>query len=885
MKGSSTPAPLSQDIILKHRQTLADDLQSLTDSFLAGEPIDRIVHARSCAVDQILVEIWQHYFGDCEDEVALVAVGGYGRAELLPKSDVDMMILLPNKSLDKYRNRIEPMITQLWDLKLEIGHSVRSCKECRTEASKDVTVVTNLMESRLLAGSKELHSKMRAEIAASKIWSKRDFFKAKLEEQAKRHSKFDETAYRLEPNIKEGPGGLRDFQTIFWVAKRYFDVEKLEDLTRLGFLIEHELTALRNGRNLLWRIRFALHTIAKRREDRLLFEHQNEIARLFRYQDEDNNLAVEQLMQQYYRAVTGLERLNEMLLQLLQEAIENPGAKKRAVVINKRFESVHGFLQVREENVFQQYPPALLEVFLVMQQHPELKGVRAQTIRLIRNHRYLIDQSFRDDLITRDLFMSILREPLGVSHELRRMNRYGVLAAYIPEFSNIVGRMQYDLFHIYTVDLHTLFMLRNIRRFSVPEHADWQPTCTKIFPTLERPEILYVATLFHDIAKGRGGDHSELGAVDAEKFCKNHGLNRDSTNMVTWLVRNHLVMSMTAQRKDISDPDIINEFARKVGDQRTLDYIYLMTVADISATNPELLTAWRSRLLLELYLRTKYVFRHGLTKPMDADTRTQERRHDAEQILLGKGLSSKQCQQIWQGFSDDYFLRHNGEEIAWHTEAIAKTPKDQLPLILVNDQITRGTTPIFIYAQDNDGFFGIVTALLTRLGLNIVDARIISSGGEYTLDTYLVLDENNQPIQDAERIEDILNLIGKGIRQPDRFPKTTQRPLPRQLKHFNAPARITAEQSNDGHHTLLEVIACDRPGLLATIGKVFFDYQIRVHNAKISTLGENAENIFLISDTHNQPITDKTLLDELVATLSESIDQAVDTSATGRYVI
>ena len=876
---------ITNTTIQNYRKILAENLQTLTESFEVSAAIDEIVHARSKAVDLTLIDIWNNHFSDCGDEAALVAVGGFGRGEMLPHSDVDMMILLADGCLEKYQTQIETMITLLWDLKLEIGHSVRNCQECRTEASKDVTVVTNLMESRLLAGSSKLHAEMRAEIAASKIWSKKDFFKAKLQEQATRHSKFDETAYKLEPNIKEGPGGLRDIQTIFWVANRYFDAEKLEDLTRLGFLTNAELTALLDGRNLLWRIRFALHTVTARREDRLLFEHQNELASLFMYKDEDNNLAVEQFMQQYYRTVTELERLNEMLLQLLQEAIENPDAHKQAVKINKRFESVHGFLQVRDENIFKIYPPALLEVFLTMQQHPELKGVRAQTIRLIRNHRYLIDQNFRDDFITRDMFMSILREPLGVSHELRRMNRYGVLAAYIPAFSNIVGRMQYDLFHIYTVDLHTLFVLRNLRRFSVPEHKEWQPACTKIFPTIERPEILYVATLFHDIAKGRGGDHSKLGAEDAEEFCKNHGLNRESTNSVVWLVQNHLIMSMTAQRKDISDPDIINEFARHVGDQRTLDYIYLLTVADISATNPELLNSWRSRLLLELYLRTKYVFRHGLAKPMNSDTRTQERRSDAEQLLIEKGITSKQCQAIWQDFSDDYFLRHNPEEIAWHTKAIAKTSTDALPLILINKHATRGTTPIFIYAQGNDGFFAIVTAILTRLGLNIVDARIITSKNGLTLDTYLVLDENNQAIQDHDRIDKIHQLISNGIKQTDTLPRTTSRSASRQLKHFDTPTRITTEESADGQLTLMEIISRDQPGLLATIGKVFFDHKIRVHNAKISTIGENAENIFLITDTNSQAISDKKQLNTLINDLSIRIDQRTSTTATGQYVI
>ncbi len=856
-----------------YREILATSLQSLNQAFQSGISINEIVTTRSDVVDDILVDIWNRYFNGMAEEVALIAVGGYGRAELHPKSDVDLMILLAEGTLDRHRGNIEAFVTELWDLKLEIGHSVRTCSECTTEASKDVTVVTNLMESRLLSGSHGLFQQMRNAIAASTIWSKADFLRAKLEEQSGRHKKFDETAYRLEPNIKEGPGGLRDIQTVFWVAKRYFDAERLEDLTQLGFLTDNELAELLSGREFLWCIRFALHMVANRREDRLLFDYQRELATLLGFNDQENNLGVELFMQQYYRTVTHLERLNEMLLQLLQEAIEHSDENNQRVALNSRFASVHGYLQVLDEQIFLRYPPALLEVFLTMEQHPELKGVRAQTIRLIRNHLHLIDQKFRENPACRKLFMDILLEEHGVSHELRRMNRYGVLARYIPEFRNIVGRMQYDLFHIYTVDLHTLFVLRNVRRFSTDEHQDWEPTCHIVFQTLDQPQVLYIAALFHDIGKGRGGDHSELGAIDAERFCINHGLSRESTMSVVWLVRNHLLMSMTAQRKDISDPEVINSFAEKVGDQTTLDYLYLLTVADISATNPELLSSWRSHLLRELYSRTRYVFRHGLATPIDADTRIRERQADAKKQLLKRGLSNEQIQDVWSDFGRDYFLRHVASEMVWHTESIAKSNKNDLPLILVGEQLNRGATPVFIYAKDNDGFFVIVTTILTRLRLNIVDARIITSINHFTLDTYLVLDERNQPLSDRYRIDDLIELLTSSLRRPDQIPKLPPRPIPRQLRHFNIKTRIQTELSKDQRSTQMEIITGDRPGLLATIGRAFLDCNIRVLDAKIGTIGETAENIFMLSDNQNRPITDPALLQNLVETVRNRIDQ------------
>jgi [protein-PII] uridylyltransferase len=864
-----TPA----ETMKSYKNILADNMESLIQAFESGSSINEIVHARAKVMDLMLVDLWNLYFSDVPDKTALVAVGGYGRGELLPKSDIDIMILVDGDALETHQPAIEAFITLLWDLKLEIGHSVRTCDDCAREAANDVTVVTNLMEARLLAGSPSLFERMQAITAESRIWSKEDFYKAKITEQTQRHSKFDETAYKLEPNIKEGPGGLRDIQTIFWVAKRYFNAERLEDLTRLGFLTEVELSDLLKGRELLWKIRFALHATAGQREDRLLFDLQRQLANQFGYLDKNHNLAVEQFMQNYYRTVTELERLSEMLLQLLYEAIESPDDDKKPKIINKRFHAIQGYLQVRHDNVFKEYPPALLETFLIMERNQDLKGVGAHTIRLIRNHRHLIDHKFRENNICRDLFMTILKEPHGVSHELRRMNRYGVLAAYLPVFENIVGRMQYDLFHIYTVDLHTLFVLRNVRRFSVPEHANWQPTCTNIFPTLEIPEILYIAALFHDIAKGRGGDHSELGAKDAEQFCIDHGLSKNATHTVKWLVMNHLLMSMTAQRKDISDPAVIHEFALKVGDQKTLNYLYLLTVADISATNPELLSSWKSRLLLELYLRTKYVFRHGQAKPMDIHVRMQERQNEAMEILINNKLDQSICKKIWEEFGDDYFLRHVPQEIAWHTEAIAAVTPEKLPLVLIKGQGPRGTTAIFIYAQENDNFFALTTMVMARLGLDIVDARILTSNNGYTLDTYLVLDENSRPISDQNRIQEIYTLLSNTIKHPDTIPVVLSRPIPRRLKYFKTPTQITAEDDTEGTHTLLEIIASDRPGLLARIGQAFMENNIRVFNAKISTIGENAENIFIITDKNNQPIKSETDRQHLIDAIKTSIDR------------
>ncbi|HDJ85646.1 MAG TPA: [protein-PII] uridylyltransferase, partial [Chromatiales bacterium] len=584
------------------RDALDRAREDLAAQFAAGAPVRELVHKQARLIDRLLEYAWHRLLPGAGADLALVAVGGYGRGELHPASDIDLLILVADDAArERHRAAIEQFLTLLWDLGAEVGHSVRSVEECVDEARRDITVATNLMEARLLAGPQALFTALRAATGPDRVWPGRAFFAAKWNEQQARHRKFHDTAYNLEPNIKEGPGGLRDIQMVGWVAKRHFGAATLHDLVGHGFLTEAEYRALIEGQDHLWRIRFALHLLTGRREDRLLFDHQVPLARRFGFRDTDANLAVEQFMQHYYRTVMDLSRLNEMLLQLFQEAILYADDRDEPLVINRRFQSRKGFIEVRHPKVFEQYPFALLEVFLLLQQHAELKGVRASTIRLIRDNRDRIDDRFRGDLRARSLFMEILRQPRGVTHDLRRMNRYGVLAAYLPAFSNVVGRMQYDLFHTYTVDEHTLFVVRNLRRLTVPEFAAELPLCSRIMRDLPKPELLYIAALFHDIAKGRSGDHCELGAADAQEFCRDHGLGAYDTRLVCWLVRNHLLFSLTAQRRDISDPQVIHEFAATLGDHVHLDYLYLLTIADIRATNPGLWNSWRRALLQELH--------------------------------------------------------------------------------------------------------------------------------------------------------------------------------------------------------------------------------------------------------------------------------------------
>ncbi len=842
---------------------------TLADRFAAGESATTLVRARADFIDRILSRAWQAHI-PVDARAALIAVGGYGRGELHPASDVDVLILTRDDP-EALAAPIGELVMFLWDIGLEIGHSVRSLAQTLEEAEADVTVITNLMESRHLAGEPGLFDTLRTLTGPDKLWPSDQFFAAKIAEQQDRHRKFGDTAYNLEPNIKENPGGLRDIQMIDWVAKRHFGAQRMSGLVEHGFLTDAEYKALKSGQALLWRIRFALHLLTGRHEDRLLFEHQRELARQFGYEDDDNNLAVEQFMQRYYRTVMELNRLNEMLLQLFQEAILLAGQPEQIVPINKRFQARNGYLEVTNPGIFARYPLALLEVFLVFQQHPELTGVRASTIRLIRAHRHLVDKRFRADIKSRALFMEIFRESTGLTHTLRRMNRYGVLARYIPAFGNIVGRMQYDLYHVYTVDEHTLTLIRNLRRFSVPEFAHEFPECSTVFAEIPKPELLYLAGLFHDIAKGRGGNHSELGAEDAWAFCKQHHLSDYDTGLVSWLVRSHLIMSATAQRKDIEDPEVVQAFAASVGDPNRLRYLYLLTVADMRATAPHRWNSWKNALLKQLYNTTLAALQRGLDNPQAQDELIQRRRAEAMRLLTERGYPEADIIDIWVLLDVDYFMHSTPDEIAWHTGRVLDIGPPDTPLVELRAESHRGCTEIFVYSRDRERLFAHTTALLDQLGLNVQGARIQTLDDGRAMNSYYVLDQDHDTIGGARDHREIISTLQTGLAHPERFEPAPNQRMPRQIKSFLTPPRARFVQDETNSRTELLLTATDRRGLLSRVGQIFTRHDIQLIAAKVSTSGAIVEDTFLISNRDGTPVNDP----ELQRSLIEAIEEAL----------
>ena len=835
---------------------------------MADEPVEDLVRDRARLVDIVLRAAWVNRVGKSAD-LALVAVGGYGRGELHPSSDIDIMVLLPKSDSSDWQPDIERFLTFLWDIGLEVGHSVRSIDDCQRESLGDISVATTLFEARLLCGPEPLFAGMRRALAPDRLWSSQDFFEAKCKEQTERHHRYFDTAYNLEPNVKSSPGGLRDIQTIGWVAKRHFGTDTLDELVAHDFLTREELRKLQAGQSFLWKVRFGLHVLTARREDRLLFDYQIKLAKLFGYEDASFTLAVEQLMQKYYRTVMDVSLLNEMLLQLFREAILTQSAAP--LPINARFQIRNDYLEVTHREVFARYPSALLELFVLLQQHPELRGVRAETIRLIGTHLWLIDEEFRQNPRHHRLFIEILCAPVGVTHEMRRMNLYGVLGRYIPSFGRVVGRMQYDLFHAYTVDAHTLFVVSNLRRFAMPKFNEEFPALSQIMQALPRQEIAYLAALFHDIAKGRGGDHSELGAVDAEAFCLEQGLGRYEARLVAWLVRNHLILSITSQKKDISDPDIIHEFARHVGDQVHLDYLYVLTVADVRGTNPKLWNSWKARLFEEFYERTKRALRRGLETPIDQEELIRETQEQAFRIMV-ESVSPTQAAAVWQQWTEAYFLRYTAEEIAWHTSLLATRPaNDDTPLVAIRQLTDRGGTAVLTYTPRRLRSFARTTGVLDQMGLNVVDARLITSANGFSLEAYEVLEDNGAVIADAARVREIERGLWRALQQAQEFPPAVPRRAPRQVRMFWTPTQVNFSVDSRSERTILELIAADRPGLLSEVGRVFRAERVAINGAKIMTVGERAEDVFYITGADGGPLPE-----EVCRRVQDSLTLALD---------
>ena len=875
---SELESRISNDIspVVAARELLKERYNADAEAFRQGADVRALVHSRSGTLDTVLALIWNRYAFAASADVSLVAVGGYGRGELHPHSDIDLLILTRSGIEENWQEDLGAFITLLWDLKLDIGHSVRSIQESMDAAREDVTILTNLLETRTIAGPDDLRDELSHQVYSDAISSDRDYFIAKREEQKQRHAKYGDTEYNLEPNVKGSPGALRDIQTIGWITKRHFGLQNIADLTRFSILTEEEHRILLQGETFLWRLRFGLQLIADRNENRLLFDHQRALAQMLGYKDEGKRLGVELMMQSYYRTVLALAELTDVILQYYDEAILGAGSDDDILPLNKRFQIRNYYIEAVNNQVFAYAPYAIMEIFVLMAQHPEIKGIRATTIRSLRAHRHLIDDAFRSDLAVTSLFMELLRTPHALDQTLSAMKKYNVLGRYLPEFGQIIGQMQHDLFHIYTVDAHTMRVIRNMVRLDSADARNEYPLASRLIHRLPKLETLYIAGLYHDVAKGRGGDHSELGAIDVESFCERHHLSERDTQLASWLVENHLLMSMTAQRKDISDPDIIHGFARAVPSQVHLDYLYVLTVCDISATNPKLWNTWRASLLRQLYIETKRALRRGSETPVDRQEWVRATQSEAREILHAQNMTDEQIDRIWETLDEDYFLQDSTVDIAWQTAAIIRHGDDPDPLVLIRDTRggpTDGYSQIIIYMSDRIDLFAATTAVLEQLNLNIVDARISSSEGPFSISSYIVLDEKGKPLGiDPARKDRVRMRLIEELDDPEDYPDIIHRRTPRQLKHFAFPTEVTFSNDTINQRTVMEVITPDRPGLLARVGQVLLEHRVRLTNAKIATLGERVEDVFFVTDEHGEQISDPAVCQALQQDLCQMLD-------------
>ncbi len=863
---------LSQEISISgYRNAITRHTEQLIQAFRDKVPIFDLLKSRSNLIDHILLNSWKHFVCTETDRFALIAIGGYGRRELQPCSDIDILIVHRDPVSDIHSRVLENFLRFLWDIGLKLGNRVSTLDECEESARSDQVYTTALIESRLLYGSHDLFIAMKSRTGPDNIWPSNRYFEAKIVEQQERYRKFNDTGFNLEPNVKEGPGGLRDIQLIAWLKKRHFRSDTLRELVNRDCITISEYDELMSGQEFLSRIRFALHILTGRPENRLLFDFQSELAEQFGFGSTAESSAVEQFMQKYYRTVMAVERLSDMLLQLFRELIFEGHEIQKVETINLRFQTFGQFIEVNNPRVFKDNPLALLEVFLLQQQIPGLKGIRASTIRYIREALPLIDEQFRENPAARRMFMEILSQHRGITHQLCLMNRYGVLPSYMPAFEHIVGRIQYDLFHIYTVDQHTLFLVGNLRGFALDPINDELPFCNDIFRLIPKPPLLYIAALIHDIAKGKGGDHSVIGEEIAIDFCAQHGLTQYETGLVAWLVRYHLIMSMTAQKKDLTDPSVIHEFASLVGTIERLNYLYLLTVADIRATNPQMWNSWKDSLLRDLYIATQKTLRRGLHDTVNQSIRIGTSRQEARSILRRLGVLSSTIDAVWRNFSDDYFLRYSTDEAVWHTIAISASDPTELPLVLLRPQSQRGSVEILLYTMDQDHLFSRSTAIIDQLGLTILDARIVTTRNGRVINSYLVLEQNGDAIRDIFREHQICRDLQQRLSMPGPIALNGGRRVDRQARYFPIAPQIVFETEPGNPNTLLELTATDQPGLLSKIGQVFDRFNIRVHQAKIITIGNRAEDVFYISDKNNQPIDSESLRAEIRESVIEMI--------------
>nr|WP_133000043.1 [protein-PII] uridylyltransferase [Luteimonas arsenica] len=831
------------------RDALAAADAALAARFDRGEDAGRLAVERARAVDAMVAGAWRRCFPQPAG-LALFAVGGYGRGELFPHSDIDLLVLSDEDPGMAAGSALSRLFALLWDCGLPVSHSVRSAAQCTEVAAEDLTVMTALLDARPIAADDVARAALARAIAPDRAWPARDFFLAKAKEQEQRHARFGDTSDNLEPNLKDGPGGLRDLQTLGWMARRAFGTHELDPLVALGHVGADEAAALERERLALARLRYGLHLVAGRGEDRLRFDHQKPLAERLGYADDARNLGVEQMMQGFYRSAAVVRRIGDRLQQRFEEHFDGAAVPEP---VDERFELRRGYLAARDHGWPHGDVGEVFSLFAAWAQLGELRGLHTHTARALAEALDALSPYTAAGDAQRAAFLDLLRGPSPV-RSLERMARLGVLGRWIPAFAQVSGRMQFDLFHVYTVDQHTLAVLRNLASFATGEPDERFSRTHEVWPGLRKPELLLLAGLFHDIAKGRGGDHSELGAVDARAFCEAHGLGEADTALVEWLVLRHLLMSVTAQKQDIADPAVIHRFATEVADRERLDYLYLLTCADIAGTSPKLWNAWKDRLLADLRDATRLALRRGLEHPVAAAERIAEARFAVAAMLAGEGIDAAATEVLLDRFPAASFLRARPEQVAWQARALHEaTGEDPERMVVKVRLVAPGSAAmeVFVHGPDRDGLFAAIVVTLDRLGLAIQQARVLDGPGGAVFDSFQVLPGDSRADCDPQVVARKLAAVLAG--PLDRV-RPAQRTQPRHLRHFRIVPQVGFDTSGDGTATVLSLVSTDRPGLLADVAHVLRSEGLRVHDARIATFGARAEDVFRVTGEDKQPL-------------------------------
>ena len=806
---------------------------AIAADYLARPDARRCLAAYSAAVDAILAKLWSAAMGSRGG--ALVAVGGYGRGALFPHSDVDLLILRPEG--DAPDPGTEAFVGMLWDCGIEPGTSVRSVSECVEEAAKDITVDTSLLEMRRVAGNARLAAEL-----ARQLQRRRDpkaFFTAKAEEQQRRHERFQEAAYNLEPNIKESPGGLRDLQTVLWVSRAAGLGESWGALAASAVITPDDARSVARAQRVLQDLRLRLHLVAGRREDRLVFDHQIEIARQLGIEGTRSLAASDLLMRHYYRAAKSIWRFNQMALATLRGRLLSEDAQ-RAEPIDHDFRAAGFTLDVVDERLFCRAPERILDAFLHLQRRRDLENLSPRAMRALAQALPTLGRSFHASPENRARFLAILRGD-RLTWTLRRMSRYGVLGRYLPAFGRVTGQMQHDLFHVYTVDEHILMVIRNLRRLRLPKFSHEHPFCSRLMQAFDAPEILYIAALFHDIAKGRGGDHSELGAVDAGRFCRAHGLSRADTRLVQWLVESHLVMSATAQKQDIGDPEVVSEFAARAGDERSLTALYLLTVADIRGTSPKVWNAWKAQLLEDLFLAARDILRGNADfAQRSIEAKKAEALAEFAQYVPVPGSHAA----LWARFDDDYFQRFGAREIAWHARALWERAAPEEPVVRARLSPVGEGLQVLVYAPDQPGLFASITGFFDRQQFSVAEAKVYTTTHGYALDTFQVLAQARGQESPRDLIEGIERGLRAQLAQGSAHAAAASGRVSRWVKHFPIAPQVSIRPRRRNNGWQVFVSCADRPGLLSRTAQVFLRHGLNLVDARVTTLGARAEDTF-----------------------------------------